>query len=372
MMPQPMKTVMRFGGKQFIREYPYEDAYLLEHARRVRAEVRLPMVLLGGITDRASMDLAMQEGFEFVAMGRALLREPDLVNRIAADASTPSLCIHCNLLHAHQLRRHALPGRPRGQLALGHLGHARRLRLTDRRPTLRRMDSEFDRGIAVEAVGPGEYAAELDGGWVVGGGLNGGYLLAVIGTAIRAELADLGQPDPISVSAYYLSPTTPGPAVVRVRRVREGGQRSTVAASLVQQQDGAEVERITVLGVYGSLDRMPAEVAAAGPAPRPASRRGLRRGEVRPRGGPPGRAPAGAVRHPPRPGVRRLGRRRAEPERHHPGLVQARRRPASRPGRPAARRRRAAAGHLRPRPARAGPRPSSSPRTCAPSRRRAG
>jgi len=96
-MPQPMKTVMRFGGKRFIREYPYQDAYLLEHAAKVREEITLPMVLLGGITDRVSMDLAMSEGFEFVAMGRALLREPDLVNRIAADAATPSLCIHCNL-----------------------------------------------------------------------------------------------------------------------------------------------------------------------------------------------------------------------------------------------------------------------------------
>jgi len=95
-MPQPIKTVMRFAGKQFIREYPYQDAYLLEHARKVRQEITLPMVLLGGITDRAAMDLAMDEGFEFVAMGRALLREPDLVNRIAADAATPSLCIHCN------------------------------------------------------------------------------------------------------------------------------------------------------------------------------------------------------------------------------------------------------------------------------------
>jgi 2,4-dienoyl-CoA reductase-like NADH-dependent reductase (Old Yellow Enzyme family) len=42
------------------------------------------------------MDLAMGAGFEFVAMGRALLREPDLVNRVAADAATRSLCIHCN------------------------------------------------------------------------------------------------------------------------------------------------------------------------------------------------------------------------------------------------------------------------------------
>jgi 2,4-dienoyl-CoA reductase-like NADH-dependent reductase (Old Yellow Enzyme family) len=95
-MQQPMKTVMRLAGRGFIREYPYHDAYLLDDARKVRAEVGLPMILLGGITDRASMDLAMSEGFDFVAMGRALLREPDLVNRIAADARTPSLCIHCN------------------------------------------------------------------------------------------------------------------------------------------------------------------------------------------------------------------------------------------------------------------------------------
>jgi hypothetical protein len=122
------------------------------------------------------------------------------------------------------------------------------------------MDFELDRGIAVEATGPGEYAATLDRGWVVGGGLNGGYLLAVIGNAIRTELADRGQPDPITVSSYYLTPTVPGPAVVRVRRLREGGRRSTVAASLVQEEGGAEVERITVLAVYGSLEGISAEV----------------------------------------------------------------------------------------------------------------
>ena len=48
------------------------------------------------VTDRAGMDTAMAEGFQFVAMARALLREPDLPNRIRAEASTKSLCIHCN------------------------------------------------------------------------------------------------------------------------------------------------------------------------------------------------------------------------------------------------------------------------------------
>ncbi|MET0998766.1 MAG: thioesterase family protein [Marmoricola sp.] len=122
------------------------------------------------------------------------------------------------------------------------------------------MDFELDRGIAVTRTAPAEYAAELDAGWVVGGGLNGGYLLAVIGNAIRVELADVAQPDPLSVSAYYLTPSVPGPAVVRIRRVRIGGRRSTVAATLVQFEDGREVERITALAVFGDLDAMTDEV----------------------------------------------------------------------------------------------------------------
>lgn len=95
-MKQPIRTVMRFAGKGFLRSYPYEDTFLLDMARQVRAEVSLPMVLLGGVTDKASMDRAMSEGFDFVAMARALIREPDLVNRIRSDPQTPSLCIHCN------------------------------------------------------------------------------------------------------------------------------------------------------------------------------------------------------------------------------------------------------------------------------------
>lgn len=95
-MPQPIKLGVKLVGERFLRSYPYRDAYLLEDARQIRAAVKLPMILLGGITDKPVMDRAMREGFEFVAMARALLREPDLVNRLRQDTSTPSLCIHCN------------------------------------------------------------------------------------------------------------------------------------------------------------------------------------------------------------------------------------------------------------------------------------
>lgn len=92
----PLRWGMRLTGRKFLREYPYRDAYLLDDARLFRAELSMPLILLGGITNRETMDTAMAEGFEFVAMARALLAEPDLINKIAADARYRSACIHCN------------------------------------------------------------------------------------------------------------------------------------------------------------------------------------------------------------------------------------------------------------------------------------
>ncbi|MGP4022388.1 NADH:flavin oxidoreductase [Actinomadura sp. 3N407] len=95
-MKQPVKLGIKLVGRRFLKEYPYEDLYLLKDARQIRAAVDLPLILLGGVTTKATMDTAMAEGFEFVAMARALLREPDLINRIKDEPATESLCIHCN------------------------------------------------------------------------------------------------------------------------------------------------------------------------------------------------------------------------------------------------------------------------------------
>jgi 2,4-dienoyl-CoA reductase-like NADH-dependent reductase (Old Yellow Enzyme family) len=92
----PMRWGVRMMGKKFLREYPYRDAYLLDQARKFRAELKMPLILLGGITNRETMDLAMAEGFQFVAMARALLAEPDLISKIAADSTVRSACTHCN------------------------------------------------------------------------------------------------------------------------------------------------------------------------------------------------------------------------------------------------------------------------------------
>ncbi len=92
----PLRWGMRMTGTKFLREYPYRDAFLMRDAEQFRRELTMPLILLGGITNRETMDRAMAAGFDFVAMGRALLAEPDLINRIQADRSVKSLCTHCN------------------------------------------------------------------------------------------------------------------------------------------------------------------------------------------------------------------------------------------------------------------------------------
>ena len=96
-MPALLKLGIRMSGHAFFREYPWEPLYFLEQARRFRSALAMPLILLGGITDLPAMTTAMDEGFDFVAVGRALLREPDLLRRIAAEPGTDSQCIHCNV-----------------------------------------------------------------------------------------------------------------------------------------------------------------------------------------------------------------------------------------------------------------------------------
>ena len=74
----------------------FHEMYLLEHSRRVRAAVKMPLAYLGGIKSLASVQQVLGEGFDAVALGRALICEPDLPRRFASATATRSECISCN------------------------------------------------------------------------------------------------------------------------------------------------------------------------------------------------------------------------------------------------------------------------------------
>lgn len=94
--PQPLRTGFQLLGSRFLPSYPFEEAYFLPFARQFRDALTMPIVLLGGINRVETIQGAMAEGFEFVAMGRALLREPNLIRRWQEGSLSEGLCVHCN------------------------------------------------------------------------------------------------------------------------------------------------------------------------------------------------------------------------------------------------------------------------------------
>jgi 2,4-dienoyl-CoA reductase-like NADH-dependent reductase (Old Yellow Enzyme family) len=90
------KLALRVLGPRVVRSLPFEEAFFAEQASALLDAVEIPVVLLGGMVSRASIDDAMQRGFSFVAMGRALIADPDLPLRMERGEASRSRCTACN------------------------------------------------------------------------------------------------------------------------------------------------------------------------------------------------------------------------------------------------------------------------------------
>lgn len=91
-----MKLGLKMLGPKMFRYYPYEELYFLEDARKIRDRVNCQMVYIGGCTDLDSVEAVMREGFDFIQLGRPLIKDPAFVNNAMADRNYKNGCIHCN------------------------------------------------------------------------------------------------------------------------------------------------------------------------------------------------------------------------------------------------------------------------------------
>jgi 2,4-dienoyl-CoA reductase-like NADH-dependent reductase (Old Yellow Enzyme family) len=79
------------------RFLPFAAAYNLSWARAARQETRLPLISVGGFRRGAEIRQAIeQDGIDFVALCRPLLREPDFALKLARDPEYSSSCRNCN------------------------------------------------------------------------------------------------------------------------------------------------------------------------------------------------------------------------------------------------------------------------------------
>jgi 2,4-dienoyl-CoA reductase-like NADH-dependent reductase (Old Yellow Enzyme family) len=90
------KLGLKIIGPKMFRYYPYEELYFLENAKKIRDRVNCQMVYIGGCTDLESVENVMKEGFDFIQLGRPLIKDPAFVNNANADPNYKNGCIHCN------------------------------------------------------------------------------------------------------------------------------------------------------------------------------------------------------------------------------------------------------------------------------------
>jgi len=100
---------------------------------------------------------------------------------------------------------------------------------------------------AVSPAGDGRYTGAIAPGWDVLGNADGGYMMAI---AARAASLAADRPDPVTVTAHFLRPGTPGPVEVTTDVVKQGRRFATVSATL--GRDGTPLVRM--LGTFGSLE----------------------------------------------------------------------------------------------------------------------
>lgn len=74
----------------------FRENYLRELALQVRGAVDMPLAYLGGVQSREGVEQAMGDGFDAIAMGRALVFDPAFVNDMQSGAVSESGCTACN------------------------------------------------------------------------------------------------------------------------------------------------------------------------------------------------------------------------------------------------------------------------------------
>ena len=97
---KPANPVIRLGMMiQSLTEPPevkFRENYLRELAQQVRAAVDMPLAYLGGVQSREGVEQAMGDGFDAIALGRALVFDPHFVNRLQSGEIEASACTACN------------------------------------------------------------------------------------------------------------------------------------------------------------------------------------------------------------------------------------------------------------------------------------
>lgn len=77
---------------------PDKEAYFKDQARRFKSELKIPIILVGGLRSYDVADTLIREGIaDYISMSRPFIREPDLIDRWKRGIRHPAECKSDNL-----------------------------------------------------------------------------------------------------------------------------------------------------------------------------------------------------------------------------------------------------------------------------------
>ncbi len=96
----PKNLIIRLGMAIQKRTEPpkvdFKPLYVFDTAKRIRQSVKMPLCYLGGMTSLDSAHKIMESGFDAMAMGRALIFDPNFINGLKDGSVINSGCTACN------------------------------------------------------------------------------------------------------------------------------------------------------------------------------------------------------------------------------------------------------------------------------------
>ena len=90
------KITMSLFGPLIIKKYAFAPNFFLEQAIKVRQAVSLDLVYLGGVDSKEGILKILTAGFNFIALARPLIHDPEFLNKIKEGRIVKSLCNRCN------------------------------------------------------------------------------------------------------------------------------------------------------------------------------------------------------------------------------------------------------------------------------------
>jgi len=91
-----LKAGLVFAGRLMIPTRPYSEGYFLEDAKVFRANLKMPLVYVGGLISKEKMEEVLDAGFTGLQVARALVHDTEFVNKLKSGEITCSGCKHSN------------------------------------------------------------------------------------------------------------------------------------------------------------------------------------------------------------------------------------------------------------------------------------